>query len=107
MLINKLQYQGYVEWKCRRVDIPRLGYNAGGIHKDYTPDKVLSTLEFLYNNLRKKNLLEVKEEMLEEMHSPRLLEIAAQIAVDDDSDELYEFAQPLFKRFNIKVIKRP
>lgn len=96
----------HVEWKGNQVDIPKIGYNAGGKHTDYTPEKVYSTLDFFYFQLKKKtneSLIEIRDEMLEEMHAPSLLEIAAKASVNDYGTGIYEHSEGLLKLFGIQV----
>jgi len=96
----------HIDWKGQRVKIPKIGYNAGGRHEDYTPEKVQSTLDFLYFHISKRTneaFAEIRDEMEEEKHPKRLLKIAAKKAVRDNGNGLLEDIQPLLKLMNIKL----
>ncbi|HJX50893.1 hypothetical protein A3K73_02520 [Candidatus Pacearchaeota archaeon RBG_13_36_9] len=92
-----------IEWKEGRVEIPKIGYNAGGTYTNYTPEKLLETLEFLYSKINERDFTEVRDEMREEMHPKRLLRIAAKAAIEEDGNGLLEDIQPLLKLMNIKL----
>jgi len=64
---------GYVSWKGIKVKIPSKPFNAGGKDKNYTPEKVLNTLNFYYNMAIKDDLNEAFQEETIDSHAHHLL----------------------------------
>lgn len=78
--------QNYVKWEGQRVEIPKSGYLPCGRHTPYTPEKVLSTLDFYHTQILKNNFKEARDEEFEEMHHPSLLNIVLLVSVYEQKD---------------------
>lgn len=90
--VNEEYYNGnYVDWRGKKVKIPGEEYNAGGRPERYTPEKVLSTLNFYYrmilnskkSKFGKNKFKEVLDEEQEEKHHKSLLDAVIAVAVDE------------------------
>jgi hypothetical protein len=71
----------HVFWRGRKIKIPDWQYNAGGGPTEYTPEKVISTLDFYYRMLTKGDLEEIKTEEQEERHHKSLLDAAITLSI--------------------------
>ena len=80
-----------VMWEKNIIDVPSVPYNAGGTPMDYTPEKVLDTLDFYYKMALKDNLNEALKEEVEENHPRNLLNEVLTYALENKLIPLREY----------------